>query len=124
MEKYVIGRASEHYIRFINSVSPSDWIRYPQKDYDTNLLHQESVEKYMLPLFDGATLIFSVSESDKETNFVMEVEFDNEKGVFYEIEVLDRDKEWLTSVYKYLIESIRTNREKKFINRINAILNC
>lgn len=125
MEKYVIGRASNEYIRFISSVSPRDWIRYPQKDYDTNSLHQEQcVEKYTMRFHDEATLIFSVSESDKETNFVMEVEFDNEKGTFYEIEVLDREKERLTSEYQDLIESIHANREEKFIDRINSIFKC
>lgn len=71
------------YIRTFTSIKLDDWSRMPAK-YDPSLLHQnDSVEKYFARLKNDATLILSAQTVDSDNYaFVMEVEFDNEKGVF------------------------------------------
>ncbi len=113
------------YIRTFTSIKLDDWFRMPAK-YDPSLLHQnDSVEKYFARLKNDATLILSAQTVDSDNYaFVMEVEFDNEKGVFYEINVRERDQERVFSEYAYLFERIRARQEKKFIDRLNSALGC
>lgn len=113
------------YIRTFTSIKLDDWSRMPAK-YDPSLLHQnDSVEKYFARLKNDATLILSAQTVDSNNYaFVMEVEFNNEKGVFYEINVCEGDKESVCNEYAYLFKRIRARQEKKFIDRLNSALGC
>ena len=65
------------------------------------------------------TLILSYDGSD----FVMEVEFDDEKGVFYEVPMPENHKEEIKSNYDFLLDGIRNNQEKKLDKKLVDIFN-